>query len=179
MLLLVLCRRKWGTILDENCFMRLPVTPYRYFPASEVVDNSRHVQGIDGIIRDTASLQVMTESLGRTPTGRVSGGRARRGVVMVSRRVEGCRSAEAAAHTVRCWYPSWVVQVQIQFFAEADHVIISGSSVSRRSLTRFPFRPLPCDLIHALAPLSSPSSTRMCQRSPFACPVWLTRAPRL
>lgn len=51
--------------------MRMPVTPYRYFPASEVVDNCRHVHGIEGIIRDTASLHVLAQSLGRSPNEKV------------------------------------------------------------------------------------------------------------
>jgi hypothetical protein len=58
-------RRRWSEILSENFSMKLPVTPYRYFLASDVRDNARQFQGIDALIRDTASLNVMTESLGR------------------------------------------------------------------------------------------------------------------
>lgn len=83
-------RRKWATILDENFLLRMPVTPYRYFPASDVMQNERHVRGIDCMIRDTASLTVMVENLGRT-------------------------SKE---------------QVRIQFFAEAEQIIITGGNVS-------------------------------------------------
>jgi hypothetical protein len=68
----------------------MPVTPYRYFPASDVMQNERHVRGIDCMIRDTASLTVMVESLGRTNKE----------------------------------------QVRIQFYAEAEQIIITGGNVS-------------------------------------------------
>lgn len=45
--------------------LTLPITPYRYFNGCEVTNNSRIVHGIEGMINDTASLQVMVQSIGR------------------------------------------------------------------------------------------------------------------
>ena len=56
---------KWAKLLDESCMFALPITPYRSFSASEVVNNQRVVIGIDGMIVDTASLAVLLQSIGR------------------------------------------------------------------------------------------------------------------
>ena len=57
------CRNKWVTIVEENFKLVLPVTPYRAFPASEVVDTQRHINGIDGLIEDTNSLRDALQSI--------------------------------------------------------------------------------------------------------------------
>eukprot|EP00934_Nitzschia_sp_Nitz4_P000491 Nitzschia sp. Nitz4//scaffold13_size275219//126816//129570//NITZ4_000872-RA/size275219-augustus-gene-0.232-mRNA-1//1//CDS//3329536008//491//frame0 len=59
-------RELWSKILDESCVTcRLPVTPYRSFPASEVQVSKcqRTVTGIDGMMADAASLHVLVNSL--------------------------------------------------------------------------------------------------------------------
>lgn len=59
-------RELWSSILDEASFScTMPVTPYRSFPATEIQTSkcSRVVQGIDGVMADTASLHVMFDSL--------------------------------------------------------------------------------------------------------------------
>lgn len=52
--------------MDENFLLRMPMTPYRYFPVTDVVNNERYVQGIDGLIRDTASLGVLFSTISQT-----------------------------------------------------------------------------------------------------------------
>jgi hypothetical protein len=49
--LLRACRRKWQAILGDDFTMRMPVTIYRYFPSTDMVDNHRIVQGVDGMVR--------------------------------------------------------------------------------------------------------------------------------
>lgn len=58
-------RSKWATILDESVCLTLPLTPYRSFPPSEVVNGQRIVSGIDALITDTASLGVLVQSIGK------------------------------------------------------------------------------------------------------------------
>ena len=58
-------RGKWVKLLDESCTFTLPITPYRSYSASEVINNQRVVVGIDGMINDTASLRVLVQSIGR------------------------------------------------------------------------------------------------------------------
>eukprot|EP01038_Epipyxis_sp_PR26KG_P006499 gene6499-8934_t len=55
---------KWSTILEENYTMVMPITPYRSFPSSEVIDSQRHIKGIHETILDTASLNLMLQSIG-------------------------------------------------------------------------------------------------------------------
>lgn len=39
-------------ILAKDFSLKLPVTPYRYFPASDVQpDQARHVHGVDAVVR--------------------------------------------------------------------------------------------------------------------------------
>lgn len=64
-------RRKWAALLTEDFVMKLPVTPYRYFPAGDVEQQTRYVRGIDSTIRDTASFTVLIDSLSRTYRERV------------------------------------------------------------------------------------------------------------
>jgi PAS domain S-box-containing protein len=59
-------RELWASILDESCFTcAVPVTPYRSFPASEVQASKcqRTILGIDGMIADTASINVLFDSI--------------------------------------------------------------------------------------------------------------------
>lgn len=59
-------RKLWASIFDEcRCTCSMPVTPYRSFPTSEVQlrQCNRTIQGIDGIIADTASLHVLLDCL--------------------------------------------------------------------------------------------------------------------
>jgi len=64
-------RKKWSQLVDENFILRMPMTPYRYFPVSDVVNDERYVKGIDGLIRDTASLAVLFSTLSQTPRAKV------------------------------------------------------------------------------------------------------------
>jgi len=57
-------RTGWATILEENFWMKQPVTPYRSFRRSEIQKQSRILKGIDAMIRDSASMSVMIESIG-------------------------------------------------------------------------------------------------------------------
>ena len=59
-------RSKWTNVLDESFRLVIPVTPYRSFPPSEVVNAQRHVIGIDAVLMDTASLSVMIQSIGNS-----------------------------------------------------------------------------------------------------------------
>eukprot|EP00617_Octactis_speculum_P024411 CAMPEP_0185755428 /NCGR_PEP_ID=MMETSP1174-20130828/13927_1 /TAXON_ID=35687 /ORGANISM="Dictyocha speculum, Strain CCMP1381" /LENGTH=549 /DNA_ID=CAMNT_0028433979 /DNA_START=102 /DNA_END=1747 /DNA_ORIENTATION=+ len=46
----------WRSIVTEDCVLTLPVTPYRYFNPGEISQSTRILNGIEGMIRDTASL---------------------------------------------------------------------------------------------------------------------------
>lgn len=54
---------KWQNILEESFVLVMPITPYRSFPPSEVMEGQRHVKGIDGAILDTASFDSMIQSI--------------------------------------------------------------------------------------------------------------------
>jgi len=56
-------RDKWSNILDDSCLFMHPITPYRSFHAGEVVNNHRHIKGIDAIIADCASFRVLLDSV--------------------------------------------------------------------------------------------------------------------
>ncbi len=69
-------RAIWSSILDEGIVCVMPVTPYRSFPSSEVQISKcqRNVMGIDGMISDAASLNVLLNSLvdrSKFPSGSV------------------------------------------------------------------------------------------------------------
>ena len=64
-------RRRWAALLSEDFVLKLPVTPYRYFPAGDVEHQTRFVRGVDATIRDTASFTVLVDSLSRTYRERV------------------------------------------------------------------------------------------------------------
>lgn len=57
-------RSLWAELLDEQFTLMLPITPYRSFPPSEVREGARVVRGIDAVIRDAASINVMIKSVG-------------------------------------------------------------------------------------------------------------------
>lgn len=58
-------REKWAAILDESFIFTLPITPYRNFHKSDIVNSVRMLVGIDAAIADTASLALLVESLGQ------------------------------------------------------------------------------------------------------------------
>jgi hypothetical protein len=64
-----ICPMKWGTILEEDFTLILPITPYRSFPATEIVSNQRVVKSIAGMIADTISLHVMAQSVAEHDDG--------------------------------------------------------------------------------------------------------------
>eukprot|EP00638_Chattonella_subsalsa_P020194 CAMPEP_0117872960 /NCGR_PEP_ID=MMETSP0950-20121206/11410_1 /TAXON_ID=44440 /ORGANISM="Chattonella subsalsa, Strain CCMP2191" /LENGTH=696 /DNA_ID=CAMNT_0005725865 /DNA_START=34 /DNA_END=2124 /DNA_ORIENTATION=+ len=55
----------WSSILDEAFTMRMPLTPYRSYPQSQVAEGSRKLKGVEDIISDIASLQAMLDNLGK------------------------------------------------------------------------------------------------------------------
>jgi len=59
----VVDRKMWCTIVEENIVMVLPVTPYRSFPPSQVNQGQRYLTGIDAILADISSHQVLYQSL--------------------------------------------------------------------------------------------------------------------
>mmetsp|Transcript_11433 Transcript_11433/g.15740 ORF Transcript_11433/g.15740 Transcript_11433/m.15740 type:complete len:896 (+) Transcript_11433:59-2746(+) len=57
---------KWASILEESFVLIMPITPYRSFPPSEVIEGQRHIKGISGVILDTASFILMIQSIATT-----------------------------------------------------------------------------------------------------------------
>jgi len=56
---------KWGRILEGKEFwLKQPVTPYRSFRRCEIQKGSRILKGIDAMVRDSASMSVMIETVG-------------------------------------------------------------------------------------------------------------------
>ncbi len=58
---------KWSHIMADEFVIKLPVTPYRSFPAHQVKDGVRNLTTIDDICKDTASLHVMAQNIGQIP----------------------------------------------------------------------------------------------------------------
>ena len=58
-------RQKWAAILDESFSFSLPITPYRHFHKTEIVNSGRILVGIDAVISDAASLALVVESIGQ------------------------------------------------------------------------------------------------------------------
>lgn len=54
----------WSTVLTEDFKLILPVTPYRSFAPSDIVNNRRILLGVEGMVADTASLMVMLDNIG-------------------------------------------------------------------------------------------------------------------
>lgn len=55
---------EWSKLLAEDFKLTMPVTPYRSFSPADVVNNRRVLLGVDGMVADTASLQVMCDNIG-------------------------------------------------------------------------------------------------------------------
>ncbi|CAM9741415.1 unnamed protein product, partial [Choristocarpus tenellus] len=55
---------KWGEVLCEDFLLTLPVTPYRSFSPSDMVNNRCVRLGISGMIADTQSLAVACDNIG-------------------------------------------------------------------------------------------------------------------
>eukprot|EP00611_Tribonema_gayanum_P020354 TRINITY_DN3697_c0_g1_i1.p2 TRINITY_DN3697_c0_g1~~TRINITY_DN3697_c0_g1_i1.p2 ORF type:complete len:399 (-),score=158.01 TRINITY_DN3697_c0_g1_i1:527-1723(-) len=104
---------QWSKILAEDFKMTMPVTPYRSFSPSDVVNNRRVLLGVDGMVADTASLQVMLDNIG-TKT-RKNEGRVRVEYLLGSDAAENCffgaaglmctfmmRTLDAKAHGAAC-----------------------------------------------------------------------------
>ncbi|CAJ1919445.1 unnamed protein product [Cylindrotheca closterium] len=61
-------KRKWSTILEDDFWLKQPVTPYRCFRRSEIEKESRISRGLDAIVADAASVAVMIEGVGSRST---------------------------------------------------------------------------------------------------------------
>jgi len=57
-------KRKWSTILEDEFWLKQPVTPYRCFRRSEIEKESRISRGVDAVVADAASVAVMIEGVG-------------------------------------------------------------------------------------------------------------------
>mmetsp|Transcript_28811 Transcript_28811/g.44006 ORF Transcript_28811/g.44006 Transcript_28811/m.44006 type:complete len:927 (+) Transcript_28811:189-2969(+) len=57
-------QRKWMTILEDDFWLKQPVTPYRSFRRAEVEQECRISRGTEAMIADAASVSVMVESIG-------------------------------------------------------------------------------------------------------------------
>ena len=51
-------------ILDQNCTLKQPITPYRWFNRKEIVGETRISRGIHAILADCASMSVMIANIG-------------------------------------------------------------------------------------------------------------------
>lgn len=60
--------RKWETILEDNFWLKQPVTPYRSFRRTEIEQDCRISRGVQGMIADAASIAVMVEGIGSRST---------------------------------------------------------------------------------------------------------------
>lgn len=60
--------KKWSTLLEEDFFLKQPVTPYRSFRCGEIEMSSEREywrsKGIEAMIGDAASMAIMVESVG-------------------------------------------------------------------------------------------------------------------
>jgi len=58
----------WGSLVEEDFFLKQPVTPYRSFRCGEIEMSSerecRRSRGIEAILGDAASMAIMVESVG-------------------------------------------------------------------------------------------------------------------
>jgi len=60
--------RKWETILEDNFWLKQPVTPYRSFRRTEIEQDCRISRGVQGMVADAASVSVMVEGIGSRST---------------------------------------------------------------------------------------------------------------
>ncbi|CAM9740184.1 unnamed protein product [Chrysoparadoxa australica] len=63
---------RWRTILSEEFKFTLPITPYRSYNPTDLVNSRRIVVGVDGMASDTASLMVMCENIAPKSIGKES-----------------------------------------------------------------------------------------------------------
>ena len=55
---------KWSTLLEDEFWLKQPLTPFRYFTQSEGKGDHRVSRGVKGMINEAASLSVMVDSIG-------------------------------------------------------------------------------------------------------------------
>jgi len=55
---------KWSSMLEDDFCLRQPLTPFRFFPQSEVEGFQRVSRGIKSMINEAASLSVMVDNIG-------------------------------------------------------------------------------------------------------------------
>jgi PAS domain-containing protein len=58
-------KSKWAEVASEDITVLLPITPYRYFPKSEIFDGRRRLLGHESLVIDSASINLMMESIGQ------------------------------------------------------------------------------------------------------------------
>jgi len=56
--------RKWETLLEDDFWLKQPVTPHRSFRRSEIEQECRISRGAEAMVCDSASLSVMIEGIG-------------------------------------------------------------------------------------------------------------------
>jgi len=56
--------RNWSTLMEDDFWLKQPITPYRSFPRYEIENECRKTRGIDGMITESASMSVMIEGIG-------------------------------------------------------------------------------------------------------------------
>jgi hypothetical protein len=57
-------KSKWSEVAHDDVTFCIPITPYRYFPKSEVSDGTRTLRGHEALVIDSASIHLMMESIG-------------------------------------------------------------------------------------------------------------------
>ncbi|CAM9768532.1 unnamed protein product [Chrysoparadoxa australica] len=63
---------QWRTILSEEFKFTLPITPYRSYNPTDLVNSRRVMIGVQGMVTDTASFMVMRESIAAKSIGKES-----------------------------------------------------------------------------------------------------------
>eukprot|EP01039_Chlorochromonas_danica_P005889 gene5889-6484_t len=56
---------KWENIMDNDFSFALPITPYRTFLKADVRGSSRVLSGVEGMMRDAASIMLMVQNIGQ------------------------------------------------------------------------------------------------------------------
>ena len=59
----MLNRSVWSTLLEESITLLLPVTPYRSFPPSQVIDSRRLIKGLDAVMLDSMSVRAFLQAI--------------------------------------------------------------------------------------------------------------------
>lgn len=52
------------TIMEDQCYLRQPITPYRWFNRQEICGENRISRGIESIVADCASMSVLIANIG-------------------------------------------------------------------------------------------------------------------